>query len=62
MVEGEWEVIQWADVTNPNNSRISVTMWQLNGTIFFGVPEYVIRMPTVHFISFSYGIALLDRY
>jgi hypothetical protein len=52
MVEGEYEDIQWADVTNPNNSRISVTMWQLNGTEFFGAPEYVIRMPTVHFISF----------
>lgn len=43
MVEGEYEDIQWADVTNPNNSRISVTMWQLNGTEFFGAPEYVIR-------------------
>jgi hypothetical protein len=52
MVVGEWEDIQWADVTNPNNSRISVAMWQLIGTEPFGDKEYIIRMPTVHFISF----------
>lgn len=54
MVEGDFKVVQWANVTNPNNSRISVTMFQLNGTQFFGNPEYVIRMSPVLLISFIY--------
>ncbi|KAH8589031.1 hypothetical protein B0O99DRAFT_692908 [Bisporella sp. PMI_857] len=41
MVEGEFKVIQWMDVPNPSNARISVTMFQLNGTQFFGNAEYV---------------------
>ena len=43
MVEGEFKVIQWTNVSNPNNDRISVTMFQLNGTQFFGDAEYVTR-------------------
>jgi len=41
MVEGDFKVIQWTNVSNPNNARISVTMFQLNGTQFFGDAEYV---------------------
>jgi hypothetical protein len=43
MVEGEFKVIQWTDVSNPNNARISVTMFQLNGTQFIGDSEYITR-------------------
>jgi hypothetical protein len=53
LVEGETQIIQWAGVTNPNNYRISVAMWQLNGTNVLppGYHEYAVGMPMVHFIS-----------
>jgi hypothetical protein len=51
LVEGETQIIQWAGVTNPNNYRISVAMWQLNGTKYFGYYEYAVGMSMVHFIS-----------
>jgi hypothetical protein len=47
MIEGDFKVIQWANVSNPNKARISVTMWQSIGTQYFGDPEYVIRMYTL---------------
>jgi hypothetical protein len=48
MVQGDFKVVQWTNVSNPNNYRISVTMFQLNGTHFFGDAEYVIRTSTLH--------------
>ena len=54
MVEGDFKVVQWADVSNPDNYRISVTMFQLKGTQFFGGAEYIIRTSTLH--------PMLDRY
>ncbi|KAL9115490.1 MAG: hypothetical protein Q9227_000811 [Pyrenula ochraceoflavens] len=43
MREGDFKVIQWQDVDNPDQARISITMFQLNGTQFIGDSEYVIR-------------------
>ena len=48
MQEGDFKVIQWKDVDNPNDQRISVTVWQLNGTHFIGSSEYVIRTSNQH--------------
>jgi hypothetical protein len=48
MVEGDYKVVQWANVSNPNNYRISVTMFQLNGTQFLPGDEYIIRTPILH--------------
>lgn len=54
MVEGDFKIIEWEDLTNLNNSLVSVTMWQLNGTVFFGDAEYITRMSIVYFISLVY--------
>ena len=62
MVEGDFKLIQWANLSNPNNARISVTMFQLNGTQFFGDSEYVTRTSTLHSMASSYSMTLLDRY
>lgn len=57
MVEGDFKIIQWTNVSNPNNARISVTIFQLNGTHFFGSAEYVTRTSTLHSMSsFDFGL------
>ncbi|KAL9616961.1 MAG: hypothetical protein Q9160_008231 [Pyrenula sp. 1 TL-2023] len=56
MTEGDFKVIQWKNVDNPNDNRISVTVWQLNGTQFIGDSEYVIQNAAPDTLSASWTV------
>ncbi|KAH8775188.1 hypothetical protein BGZ57DRAFT_982118 [Hyaloscypha finlandica] len=46
LLQGDFQIVQWAGVTNPNKSRISVAMSQLDGTVVFGDLEYPVANAT----------------
>lgn len=51
---GDPKVVLW-NMSNPNNKRVAVTLWQLNSSTaaFIGGPEYIIRRSSLRLLAQS---------